>query len=381
MKILLSQTYFSPYISGLTLYAEKIAEILTDNGCRVTAICIKHQPDLKSVEERAGIRVVRVNPWWKWGKGFVAGGWIIKSLMEIKDSDVVIINLPQVEGLITALYAKMLKKKLVVVYHCDINLQGKWGARLTQAVIDKTSLWITQMGDKVVTSTEDYAERSRLLPGFKKKTGYIYPLVNKGKGTARDKRSVLKRISAKSKCLIGVVGRLSTEKGLEYLLMAIPYLSKKLGNNNFLVAIAGPTDTPGENEYSRQIRERASKMEGEVKILGNLSQGELAAFYSLMKVLVLPSVNSTESLGMVQIEAMLSGVPVVASDLPGVRIPVLKTGMGRLAEPRSPKSIAEAIYEVITENENLKKLVGTAEKEFAPAKIVRFWQTLVSEQK
>jgi len=51
----------------------------------------------------------------------------------------------------------------------------------------------------------------------------------------------------------------------------------------------------------------------------------------------------------VQIEAMLQGTPVVASDLPGVRQPVLKTGMGRIVPPRDSSALADAICSVLTE--------------------------------
>ena len=54
----------------------------------------------------------------------------------------------------------------------------------------------------------------------------------------------------------------------------------------------------------------------------------MGSFYTCIDVLVVPSINSTEAFGLVQVEAMMMGVPVVASDLPGVRVPVQKQGWG-----------------------------------------------------
>jgi glycosyltransferase involved in cell wall biosynthesis len=54
---------------------------------------------------------------------------------------------------------------------------------------------------------------------------------------------------------------------------------------------------------------------------------------------------------MVQVESMLCGTPVVASDLPGVRVPVQATGMGKLAPPGDPRVLAEAILEVLEHRE------------------------------
>jgi glycosyltransferase involved in cell wall biosynthesis len=73
----------------------------------------------------------------------------------------------------------------------------------------------------------------------------------------------------------------------------------------------------------------------------------MPAFYAACDLTVLPSTNRTEAFGLVQLESMLCGTPVVASDSPGVRVPVTTTGMGRLALPRDATSLAEAISEVI----------------------------------
>ena len=70
--------------------------------------------------------------------------------------------------------------------------------------------------------------------------------------------------------------------------------------------------------------------------------------YAACDVLVLPSVNFTETFGLVQVEAMLCGTPVVASDLPGVREAIRVTGMGRIAPPRKPECLTDAIIDVIS---------------------------------
>jgi glycosyltransferase involved in cell wall biosynthesis len=85
-----------------------------------------------------------------------------------------------------------------------------------------------------------------------------------------------------------------------------------------------------------------------IRQLGYLSNDELARFYAACDVLVLPSTDWTESFGMVQIEAMMRGTPVVASDLPGVSDPITKTGYGKLAQPGSAGDLASMIVEVLS---------------------------------
>ena len=67
----------------------------------------------------------------------------------------------------------------------------------------------------------------------------------------------------------------------------------------------------------------------------------------MIDVLVLPSVDPLEAFGMVQIEAMLCGTPVVASDMPGVRVVIRKTGYGRLSNVRDSQDIADKLIEVL----------------------------------
>ena len=73
----------------------------------------------------------------------------------------------------------------------------------------------------------------------------------------------------------------------------------------------------------------------------------MAAFFKESEVIVLPSLNSTESYGIVQVEAMTSGTPVVASDLPGVRIPVQLTGSGLIVPPGDASALASALIEIL----------------------------------
>jgi len=86
-----------------------------------------------------------------------------------------------------------------------------------------------------------------------------------------------------------------------------------------------------------------------VRFTGFLSDADLRAFYAMCDVVALPSVDPLEAFGMVQVEAMLCGTPVVASDMPGVRFPVQATGMGALARPGDPASVAQGLRRVLAD--------------------------------
>jgi glycosyltransferase involved in cell wall biosynthesis len=80
---------------------------------------------------------------------------------------------------------------------------------------------------------------------------------------------------------------------------------------------------------------------------GSVPPERIGDLFRIADLLVLPSINSTESFGLVQVEAMLEGVPVVASDLPGVRQPVRMTGMGEIAPIADAAGLARQIVRVL----------------------------------
>jgi len=98
------------------------------------------------------------------------------------------------------------------------------------------------------------------------------------------------------------------------------------------VEFAGPYQgIIGEENYRERLMPLIEKYlsSNQWRFVGVLNPEQMAAFYSNIDLLALPSLNSTEAFGLVQIEAMMNNVPVVASDLPGVRQPALIHKMGK----------------------------------------------------
>ena len=146
----------------------------------------------------------------------------------------------------------------------------------------------------------------------------------------------------------------------------------------FKIIIAGPLDPVGEKKYKEKIMKLVEKYKDYVVFLGSLKQEEMGAFYSLLDVLVLPSINSTEAFGMVQVEAMMSGVPSVASGLPGVRIPVQETGMGKVVPLKNSQKLGETIADVLINKKKYIKDPYFIKQTFNMGKTVAFYQKIIA---
>lgn len=373
-RILFTLTYDRPNISGLTIYARRLAAGLVRRGFAVTIFSARYKKEWPQEEIEEGIRVWREKVHFRLGKGVLMLALPWRARQEVARHEVVVCHLPQLESFFWALTAKLKKRKLILVYHAD--LAGWRGINRLGLLLANVSHFISALcADKIVAYTKDYARHSYFLKFFRKKLVFILPPVAVSPPSSAYKRKLaekLKGIDYK----IGFSGRIAREKGIADLIKALPYLRKKLGGHSLRIVFAGPEKIIGEN-YRKEIEGLVRKYRSFLVFLGPLNQSQLSAFYQLLDVLVLPSTIRLESFGLVQVEAMLNGCPVVASNLPGIRVPVKLTSMGRLASPGNPRRLAAAIAAVVLHRQkylfsrkakqifSLEKTIGLYEKLFS----------------
>ncbi|MGI5826001.1 MAG: glycosyltransferase family 4 protein [Patescibacteria group bacterium] len=372
MKILLGITYYLPNISGVTIYARRLAEGLVKKGHQVTVLTSWHNKTLPQKEIINGVGVVRSPVFIKIGKGVLMPFLPFQILELLKDCDVVNCHLPQFESFVFAFLGKLFGKKVILTHHTDLS---GWKGLLNQ--LSEFSVLVGQIiaayfADLIVPYTKDYADYSNFLKKFSSKLRYILPpiVTEKVDHRLRDK---WKKTVGGSKYVIGFAGRIARQKGIPYLLKSIEYFKKD--PPSFKVVFAGPyKKVIGEN-YFAEIETLIDKYKENIIFLGDIPEEKMSTFYSLCDVLVLPSDDRLESFGLVQVEAMLNGCPVVATDLPGVRIPVKLTGMGLIVPAGDPQSLAKAVTKIL---ENRKTFLLAKEK---ITKVFDFQETLSNYEK
>jgi glycosyltransferase involved in cell wall biosynthesis len=347
MKILIALTYYRPHYSGLTLYAEREARALAARGHNVTVLTSRYSTDLPSIEEMNGVKIVRPNVWLRISKGTVMPSMPYWSWKLLRRSDIVHLHVPQLDAAFIALIARILGKPVVLTYHCDLRLPRGPIHRIANHASNIANHITASSADIIVVNTQDYADNSKFLQSYHGKIRPVLPpvTVSGADQTQIDSFRTKYNIHPDQK-IIGMAARLATEKGVEYLAGALPRVIEAIPNVRVL--FVGPyRNILGEENYAAKLEPIIDRLGEHWSYLGILPPHEMASFFHLSDVIVLPSLNSTESYGLVQVESMACGTPVIASDLPGVRIPVKKTGMGMLVPPADAKSLSTAIIKIL----------------------------------
>lgn len=381
MKILSVLTYYRPHTSGLTIYAERLAKALVKLGHEVTILTSRYDPELPAEEIMDGVRIVRAPVIFRISKGVIMPTFGFLASKLVLENDFIQLHLPQFDAAGIALRGRLLKKPTVVTYHCDLIMpQGLLSQAANLAVLFMNRL-TAAFTHRFVTYTQDYANHSSLLKSYLEKVKIIPPPVTLPEVEAEEITSFRNRYNPSGRYpIIGMASRFATEKGVEILLGALPIVLEKFPQAQ--IWFAGPyQNIIGEEHYFQRLFPTIEKyMQDEQWVfLGNLDPQQMSMYYPNIDLLVIPSLNSTEAFGLVQIEAMINGKPSIASNLPGVRQPPQRHRMGKVVPIGDEKALAEAIIDVASHPEEYQESPGKIASQYEPEEVARQYELLYSE--
>ena len=282
----------------------------------------------------------------------------LPSLLELEGFDITHLHYPFYFGAEMILYRCATRGlPYVVTYHQDVLFGGplRLVARFHHRLVGKRVLTRAQ---KVLATSLDYAGASRLGELMRKNPGLVEELPN-GVDPLRFRPDVIggglrERYGLrKGDRLILFVGALDQAhyfKGIGVLFRALA----QIGDSTIKLLVVG------DGNLRRAYQEQATELELAERIVfaGYVSDEELPAHYALCDLLVLPSTTMGEAFGVVLLEAMASGKPVTASNLPGVRSVVDDGGDGLLARPGDADDLAEKI-QMLMDDPRRRSEMGT----------------------
>ena len=383
MRILSVLTYYRPHASGLTIYAERLAKALARRGHQVTVMTSQYTQDLPLDEMVEGVRVVRVPVAFRVSKGVIMPRFGRMATQLVRENDVVQLHLPQFDAAGVAFRGRIWKKPTIITYHCDLIMPPgllSWAAN--QGILLMNEL-AARLAHRIVTNTRDYAEHSLFLKRYLGKLEVIPPPIELPAVTPDAARGFAQKYNPDGRRpVIGLASRFATEKGVEVLLDALPAILKEypLGQVQFVGAYK---NVVGEEAYFSRLYPRIQEYEkaGNWKFLGFIPDADMPAFFSNLDVLALPSLNSTESFGIVQIEAMTKGVPTVASDIPGVRQPVKMHSMGKIFPAGDAAALAGCLLEILGNRQAFIREPQPIQVQYLPDTIAESYERLFLEIK
>lgn len=347
LKILIALQYYVPHRTGLTLHVQRVAEALAARGHEVTVLTARYDLGLPRDEQVInGVRVIRLWAPLRISRGMVMPAYPWAAFRLVQMHDVVNIHTPMLETTLFAIYTRLLGKGLVITHHGDLILPAGWINRFIE--------WFTfllyriggRAAHRILAYSRDYADNSYYIEPFAEKTSVVHPpcvIPEPNPQRIEDLRAEWLTGQNGSARLIGYAGRFVEEKRPDVLIRALPTIHQKHPGSR--IVFAGQYDIKYEDFYERNLS-LIEQYREHLIFLGLLDNSQdVADFYAACDVLALPS--DTECFALVQVEAMRSGTPVVATNTPGARMVVQKTGMGELVPPGDPQAMGEAIVRVI----------------------------------
>ena len=232
-------------------------------------------------------------------------------------------------------------KKLIITWHANIN-NSRWSLieKIYNPLIEK----ILDIAEYIVVTSPQLYENSKVLHKYIQKVKVV-PLSFNSELIVN---STTKRYPGLGKFNLLYVGKLRKYKGVEFLIEAIKTLDVKL-------------TIIGDGEREKAIRKLISNygLESKVELFKNIPLEDLKIFYKNSSLFVLPSINETEAFGIVQLEALANGLPVINTSLnSGVPFVSLNGVTGLTVPPKNSEALMIAISAII-ENENLYEKFST----------------------
>lgn len=272
---------------------------------------------------------------------------LLPDLTRLNGYDIVHLHFPFYFGAeLVTLAARLRHLPLVITYHQDVLLNGPlkhyahWHAHTLGA-------WVLRSAARVLFTTLDYAQASQARWLLTERPQAVGELPN-GVDVQRFRPSLPRRIMrerfgfAPTDIVLLLVAGLDTAhyfKGVEVLLRALAQVPAE----HVKLLIVGDGDLRRGYEHQATALGLAER----VTFAGRVSDAELPLCYVAANIGVLPSWTMGEAFGMVLLEAMACGKPVIASNLPGVRAVVRDGETGLLCQPGDAADLAAKITALV----------------------------------
>lgn len=360
MKILQVAPYFIPYSGGQEKYIHNLSKYLSKMGHTVHVITSNY-PKGKTFEEIDGITVERHNVLVRILRNPIAPGFL--KIKQLKNNfDVVHIhNEHSFSSLLTAYFKLKNNLPLILTNHGQLQFDSFLFDSFEKIYNKSIGRCIFKICDKIVALSHSDAKYISSFGTNKEKIIILPNAIDIEEFQPYISKSCsdfLQKYKIDGKKIILFVGQIIPRKGIEYLIKSIKYIMKMHSEKNIVCLIIG------KGEAMKKMKKIVKKLDLEEFIIftGEITLNELVSAYESADVYVLPSLS--EGLPTTILEALYFGLPVVATDIPGIRDHFKDFAL--LVPPRDETELAKALIKLLNDQDlantlskNGKELVAT----------------------
>lgn len=335
-----------PVLGGIENHVKLLAERQAAAGHAVTVL-VTNTSRQTTMEERNGVRVIRASR-----LATVASTPIsleLPRLLRQQRPDITHLHFPYPLGEMAQLLLGR-GRRTVITYHSDVVRQ--------QSILRLYRPWMMRAlraADRVIATTPTYIDSSVVLSRLRALDGDKVVVVPFGIEQQRfrtvgfDAALRLRRRLGRGPLLL-FVGVLRYYKGLSYLLSAMVDIPAKL-----VIVGAGP------EEEALRAQATALGLDERVHFAGRIPDEDLPLYYGAADLFVLPACARSEAFGLVQVEAMASGLPVISTEVgTGVSYVNRHDESGLVVAPRNPAALASAINRLLADDALRARLAAGA---------------------
>lgn len=327
MRILQIGKFYPPHMGGIETHLQTLCrEVGRHAEVKVVVAGDRRRLSRANVD---GIALARMGTLFSLASAPVCAGMV----REIRRSaaDIVHLHMPNPTGALAYLASRH-RGRLLVTWHSDILRQ-----RMLKRVFMPAERTILQMARAIVVTSENYLQTSAPLRAYQTKCRVIPYGIALERFAALQERQVQELRARHGPRIVLAIGRMVYYKGFEFLIRAMRRVRAKL-----VLIGDGPLRPALEREAA------ALGVANRISFVGELQNEFTPPYYQAADLFVLPSVARTEAFGIVQIEAMASGKPVINTHLDsGVPAVSLHGLTGITVPPGNPQALGDAINQLL----------------------------------
>lgn len=300
-KIVHLGKYYPPDMGGTEIVTQSLAQAASENGYDVNVICFDQSGTGGRIDGKVNVKrfpilkMIKSQP--------ISIRYFIAAIREGRRADIIHLHSPNFVAALASMFVGR-KCKLLVHWHMDVVNKGLLG----RMIVPLEKMMLTR-ADVIVTTSQRYADCSTSLKPFATKLRVV-PLGVSAPKFNQNHFDLSPRLSSfiAGRKFVLSVGRLSAYKGYSVLVEAANYLPEDVA-----IIIAGS----GGLMYELNSLIDLHKLGNKVLLAGRVSPEDLSALYQNAALFCLPSILRSEAFGVVLLEAMTYGLPIVATNIEG----------------------------------------------------------------